>query len=133
MAILLGAALALGGCEYFLSDVATRIRYELLRQHAALQDSGEAERQFALRPDHWPDACPGDSGYRLRLSPYRGDKNVAVGDIFIECKGGGRYYTGLGAEAIYVTRELAIDKRADEDLIISLRRSERGTEIVRLQ
>ena len=133
MAILLVAALALGGCEYFISDVATRVRYALDREAKALQSSADAERTFSIRPDHWPDACGGDAGYRLTLSPDRGDKAVASGDIRIDCVHGGPYYTGMGSEAIYVSAELRIDKRADEDLIISLRRSERGTEIVRLQ
>jgi len=28
------------------------------------------------------------------FSPYKGNKQVAVGDIFVTCKGGGVYYTG---------------------------------------
>lgn len=69
----------LSGCEYFVSDVATRIRYALLRENAALHSSSELSRTFSIRPDHWPDACPGDQGYTLTLVPYRGGKQVKVG------------------------------------------------------
>lgn len=127
------AVLLLSGCEYFVSDVATRIRYALVRESAALLASDEVERIISLRPDHWPDACAGDAGYRLTLSPYQGGKSVPVGDIHVSCKSGGPYYTGMGVETIYVTQELVVDKRADEHLLITLRRTDRGTEIVNLR
>lgn len=125
-------ATALCGCEFFLSDVATRIRYALIEESARLQASAGETATFSLRPDHWPDACATGQGYRVVLSPYKGGKQVKVGDIFIACKGGGVYYTGLGAESIYVSREIAIEKRTEDELRITLRKTASGTEIVRL-
>jgi hypothetical protein len=129
----LALAVLLCGCEYFLSDVATRIRYALLAESARLQSSADQTATFSVRPDHWPDACPAGQGYRVVFSPYKGNKQVAVGDIFITCKGGGVYYTGLGAESIYVSRELAAEKRAEDALRITLRRTAKGTEVVGLE
>jgi hypothetical protein len=129
----LALAFCLGGCEYFFSDVATRIRYALLDESARLQSSTSPTASFSLRPDHWPDACPAGQGYRVVFSPYKGNKQVAVGDIFISCKGGGVYYTGLGAESIYVSRELTAEKRTEDELRITLRRTAAGTEIVALE
>ena len=56
-----------------------------------------------MRPDHWPDACPKE------------------GD-----------WTGLGSEKLFVTRELSVNKRRDEDLRITLRKVPAGIEITQL-
>jgi hypothetical protein len=134
-----GAAAALlpfllAGCEYFVSDVATRIRYALMREAEALGAATGSTTTFTLRPDHWPDDCPGGSGYRLVLRPYAGGKQVAVGDILISCKDGRRGYgTGFGSERLYVAREISVEKKRDEDLRITLRRTETGIEIAALQ
>lgn len=133
VALLLAAAVATCGCEYLLSDVATRIRYSLLRESAQLRASSSETATFALRPDHWPDACRRGQGYRLVLSPYKGGKEVATGDIVVTCKGGGGYYTGMGAESIHVTREMAIEKKTEDELRITLRKTSAGTEIVKLE
>lgn len=121
------------GCEYAVSDVATRIRYALRDEGSALQRSGKDAVTLALRPDHWPDGCPGDGGYRLVLSPYRGGKQVATGDIVVHCRGGGAYYTGLGSEQLYVVREMSVEKAKEDDLRITLRRTQAGIEIVGLE
>ncbi|HET9405255.1 MAG TPA: hypothetical protein VFO57_11805 [Burkholderiales bacterium] len=126
------AALA-GGCEYAISDVATRVRYALVYESTLLDLSGKESAVITLRPDHWPDGCSKGAGYRLVLSPYRGGKQVAVGDIHVDCKGGGVYYTGLGSESIYVVREFAIEKKKEDELRITLRRTPKGTEIVKLE
>jgi len=123
----------LSGCEYAFSDVATRIRYALLEESSSLHTSKNETVKIALRPDHWPDACRRGMGYRLVLSPYKGDKAVASGDIVVTCKGGGSYYTGMGAEKIYVAREMAIEKGAEDELRITLRKTGFGTEIVGLE
>jgi predicted alternative tryptophan synthase beta-subunit len=67
------------------------------------------------------------------LSPYRGGKQVASGDIVITCKGGGSYYTGMGSETIYVAQEMAIEKNKEDELRITLRKTNSGTEIVGLE
>jgi hypothetical protein len=128
----LAAAVLVSGCEYAFSDVATRIRYALLDESAALQSSRDETRTIALRPDHWPDACRKGEGYRLVLSPYKGGKQVPTGDIVVTCKGGGGYYTGMGSEKIFVAKELAIDKKSTDELRITLRKTASGTEIVKL-
>ena len=120
------------GCEYFVSDVATRIRYHLGDAMQELQKSNRDSIVIALRPDHWPDACPKEGGYRLVITPYRGGKNVAVGDIRITCSSGHPYWTGLGSEKLFVTRELSVNKRRDEDLRITLRKVPAGIEITQL-
>ena len=88
---------------------------------------------IALRPDHWPDACRKGMGYHLVLSPYKGGKQVATGDIVVNCKGGGTYYTGMGSETIYVAEELAIEKKPEDELRITLRKTGSGMQIVRLE
>ena len=71
-------------------------------------------------------------GYRLVLSPYKGGKQVPTGDIVVNCKGGGVYYTGMGSETIYVAEEIAIEKKPEDELRITLRKTAAGTQIVRL-
>ena len=68
-------------CEYAFSDVATRIRYRLLAESASLRDSSNETAVVAMQPDHWPDQCRRGQGYRLVVSPYKGGKQVATGDL----------------------------------------------------
>jgi hypothetical protein len=131
-ALVLALVAGVAGCEYALSDVATRIRYRLLAESAALRDSGSETAVIAMQPDHWPDECRRGQGYRLVLSPYKGGKQVATGDIVVNCKGGGGYYTGMGSESIYVAREMWVEKKKDEQLRITLRKTGKGIEIVSL-
>lgn len=128
----LALVLPLAGCEYFVSDVATRIRYALIDASRALEQ-GQETMTLSLHPDHWPDSCRKRAGYKLVLSPYRGGKQVAVGDINVFCVGGGGYYTGLGSERIYLAREMSIDKKSEDELRISLRKTGTGFEIVGLE
>jgi len=129
------AALAalISGCEYVVSDVATRIRYRLHAAVSELKLSTHDSVTVSLRPDHWPDECPKRAGYRLLISPYRGGKQVATGDIAVTCKGGRSYATGLGLEQLYVAQDLAVEKESDEDLRITLRKTSSGVEIVGLE
>lgn len=123
----------LSACEYAFSDVATRIRYRLLEESASRHMADNETVTIALRPDHWPDECRKGQGYRLVLSPYKGGKQVATGDIVVNCKGGGIYYTGMGSESIYVTREMAVEKKKEDELRITLRKTNSGIEIVALE
>ena len=127
------AATALAGCEYFMSDVATRIRYRLDEARVELERSDKETLTIALRPNHRPDSCGADSGYRVVLSPYKGNKNVAVGDIEVHCERRHHYWTGFGSEGIYVTRVLSVQKKADEELRITLIRTPSGVEITALE
>jgi len=120
------------GCQYVLSDVATRIRYALNDARNQLQQSEKDTLTIALKPNHAPDACPGGAGYRVVLSPYKGNKQVAVGDIDVHCQRARHYWTGFGSEGIYVTRVLSIEKKADDELRITLRKTPAGVEIVSL-
>lgn len=126
------AMVVLSGCEYAFSDVATRIRYALQQTLAAPPAEGQTT-VVRLRPDHWPDACPGDGGYTLRVVPYRGRKQVPTGDILIACRGRGSYATGLGSEQIAVAGDLTVEKTRDQDLEIEIRGRARGIEIVALR
>ena len=123
----------LAGCEYFVADVATRIRYALVDAEAELKRSGKETLVLALRPNHLPDSCGDAASYRVKLTPYKGGKQVAVGDIFVLCEGRRQYYTGLGSESIYVTRELEVEKKAEDEVRITLRKTARGVEIVALE
>jgi hypothetical protein len=123
----------ISACEYAFSDVATRIRYAVLEKSAQLKSSTDETATITLRPDHWPDACRKGEGYKLVLSPYKGGKQVATGDIVVTCKGGGSYYTGMGSENIYVSKEIAIEKKTEDELRILLRKTASGTEIVGLE
>lgn len=121
------------GCEYVASDVATRIRYRLYAAASELKRSSHDSMTIALRPDHWPDECPKRAGYRLVISPYRGGKQVATGDIAVTCKGKRSYSTGLGLEELYVAQDIAVEKGSDEDLLITLRKTSSGVEIAGLE
>lgn len=130
--LLVGLIAGASACEYAFSDVATRIRYRLLAESASLRDSSNETAVIAMQPDHWPDHCHRGQGYRLVLSPYKGGKQVATGDIVVNCKGGGSYYTGMGSENVYVAREMWVEKKNNEALRMTLRKTSAGVEIVSL-
>ena len=65
--------------------------------------------------------------------PTKGGKQVAVGNIDVHCKDGKHYYTGLGSEQIYVTAEMAVEKKSGEEVLITMRKTSTGMEIVALQ
>lgn len=44
-----------------------------------------------------------------------------------------QYATGFGSVDIYVTREMAVEKKADDELRITLRKAAKGVEIVGLE
>jgi hypothetical protein len=133
LALLIASSILMAGCEYAISDVATRVRYALLRADIRMQLSRNETMTITVDPDHWPDGCNKGAGYRLVLSPYKGGKQVAVGDIDVYCGDGHRYYTGFGSEKIYVSQEMAVEKKAGEEVHLTLRKSSSGVEIVDLK
>lgn len=124
--LLIAAAILVSGCEYFGSDMATRIRYKLGDARAQLLASQDDTASLELRPNHWPDSCGKAPRYRVVLKPYRGGKQVASGDIMVFCEGGTHYWTGMGSEKLVVDRELAVEKGADETLYFTLHKREAG-------
>jgi hypothetical protein len=126
-------SLFLAGCEYAFSDAATRVRYALVRAEFVMRMTGSETDNLALNPDHWPDGCGGTEGYQLAVSPYKGDKQVAVGDIDVYCQNGRRYYTGFGSERIHVAKKMTVEKKPGETLHLVLRKSASGVEIVELR
>lgn len=132
-ALLLLLATALCGCEYLGTDVATRIRLSLVEAKAQMDRAGQDSLTIMVKPNHWPDGCPEPAGYRVTLSPYKGNKQVSVGDINIQCQGKRTYYTGFGSEEIFVTRDITVEKKPADALRITLRRSKAGMEVVGLE
>ena len=131
--MLIASSILVAGCEYAFSDAATRVRYALLKADISMHLSRNETMTITADPDHWPDGCDKGKGYRLVLSPYKGGKQVAVGDIDVYCNDGHRYYTGFGSEKIYVSQEMSVEKKAGEEVHLGLRKSASGVEIVDLK
>ncbi len=126
-----GSVLLTLGCEYVGSDIATRVRYALGRETSSFQSSSETAT-ITISPDHWPEGC-GGVGYTLRIAPDDGHKQVKTGDIFVTCDDGHPYYTGLGSERIYVTRELTVARKSGESVQIVMRKTDKGVELIELK
>lgn len=127
----LGAALlvfAAAGC----TDIATRIRFGIEDAHAKAESSSQDSISVVLRPNHSPDGCREGAGYRLVVRPYSGGKQVPAGDIDVFCNGSGHYWTGL-SEKIRVPGELVVEKKADDEIRVTLRKTPAGFEIARLE
>lgn len=131
-ALLLVLALGAAGCEALFSDVATRVRYALVRAEADLGPAVGSTHTFTVDPDRWPDGC-GGKGFRLTLIPYRGGKQVPVGDVDVRCADGHPYWTGFGSPTITLAQELSVAKGPGESVSITLRRTTSGVEIVALR
>jgi hypothetical protein len=126
--VLLLVLVAVAGC----TDIATRIRAEVEDAHARLESSQQESVSVTLRPNHFPDGCQAGAGYRLVIRPYSGGKQVPAGDIDVFCNGWRHYYTGL-SEKIRVPGELSVEKKADDEIRVTLRKTSAGAEIARLE
>lgn len=124
-------ALLVAGCETLVSDAATRIRYELRDSAARLQSSAQATAVVTIRPATWPDGCPDNGRYRVRLVPYRGGKQVPAADVFVKCLANNREYS-TGTVQV-VPREMTVEKAAGEPVRITLRKAPAGVEIAALE
>lgn len=131
VALALATLLAVG-CMNLVSDAATRVRYAMLDASDNLDPKPGATITFTVDPDQPPDGCDG-KGFTLKLIPYRGDKQVAVGDIELRCADGHPYWTGFGSEDITLAQALAVDKKPGEKVSITLRRTADGIEIIDLK
>src|SRR5262249_7774028 len=119
---------ATSGC----TDIATRIRHEIEEAQAKLETSPQDSISVVLRPNHSPDGCQEGAGYRLVVRPYSGGKQVPAGDIDVFCNGSRHYWTGL-SEKIRVPGQLVVQKKADEEIRVTLRRTPAGFEIAGLE
>lgn len=126
-----GLILMLVGCETLVSDIATRIRYKVRDAAAGLTVGRSVETTITLQPNGWPDGCQPGASYRVTLSPYKGNKAVPVGDITVNCQGWRTYYTGLAG--VTVRKELSVEKKADEPLRLTLKKTTQGIEVVSLE
>jgi hypothetical protein len=126
-----GFVLLLVGCETLVSDIATRIRFELRDAAQALAASPDDTITFHLEPNGFPDGCQSGAGYQVTLSPYQGGKAVAVGDIIVQCQGGRSYGTGL--EGVTVAQTVSVEIPAKEAIKVTLRKSAIGIEVVALE
>lgn len=127
----LGLCMLCAGCETLVSDSATRIRFKVRDAASELAAGRATETTITLQPNGRPDGCQPGAGYRVTFSPYRGGKVVAVGDITVNCRGWRTYYTGL--EGVVVTKELSVEKNADEPLRLTLKKTAAGIEAVSLE
>ena len=134
LTILIATSALLAGCEYTISDAATRVRYAFQKAEISSFLLSENETTtITVAPDHWPEGCKKGEGYQLILKPYQGNKQVASGDIVVDCFGENGYHTGFGSEDIVIAQEMTIKKKSGEKVQITLRKSQPGLEIIELK
>ncbi len=126
LVVLLGAFFL--GFERLVSDIATRIRYALRDGEFLMQATGRDSHVVTLAPNGWPDGC-GEQGFRVVLSPYKGNKVVPAADIDVYC-GKRHYSTGT---ALIVPRGMSVQKPADGSVSLTLARSPAGITITELR
>lgn len=129
--VLLACLLLATGCETLVSDMATRIRYQLRDAAADMKRRGRVELEVQISPNHWPDNCLPGAGYRVRLLPYRGGKVVPVGDIIVECHG--KRHFGTGLDGVFVADELIVEKDPADPIRFLLRSTPDGIEVVSIR
>ncbi|MFY9288221.1 MAG: hypothetical protein WAO98_06930 [Alphaproteobacteria bacterium] len=120
----------LSGAERLTSDIATRIRYALRDGAGTLALVSDKARAFSVRPNVWPDNCKNAKGYRIVISPYKGNKQVESADINVYCHGGRQFYTGT---ELIVRKKMSVEKSGEEAVIFILGKTEKGTEILSLE
>ena len=133
LALLIASSILMAGCDYTIADAATRVRYALFRAEIWMRLLRSDTLTITVDPDHWPGGCRNNVGYKLVLSPDKGDKQVAGDEILVTCNDRRPHYTGFGTNYIYVAREMAVEKKSGEEVQIALRRSSSRIEIVELK
>lgn len=125
-AFLAVGAVFLGGCEFLVSDSASRTAFALRDGARRLAGSGDSTITVRVAPRQWPRGCQG--AYRLTLVP----DSAAVPGLAIRCLPGGPVYTSGDALAQVRTRELlTADLRATEPVTLLLRRNGQEIEVAR--
>ena len=135
------ALLALGGtapagCGDFLTDAATRLATEIVREANRLRKSGGSERTFVHHPKASPEGCSGPYGVTFQSSlehPERG------GSLLVRCgdpattKAGYHFGTTYHLNEVRVPVELRAEKAQGTDLKVTLRKVEGGIDLVAVE
>ena len=132
--VALGGA-SLGGCGDLMTDAATRLANDIVREARELKKSGSAERTFVHHTKASPEGCPGPFGVRFQESLHWPDKG---GALLIRCgdAASGRdasFSTTYHLNAVRVPVELSVEKAQGADLRLTLRKNGDAIELVALE
>lgn len=117
-------ALGLSGCEFLVSDSASRTAFALREASRRLAASSDSTIVVRVSPREWPRGCHG--AYRLTLAP----DTARVPGLAVHCLPAGPVYTSGGALALVRTRDLQTSEfRAAEPMILLLRRQGQEIEV----
>lgn len=129
---------ALSGCGAFLTDAATRFRFDVQSEAALLLQSGAASRTFTHRFYRFPEGCR--DGYRLEVAAADRRRTIATNDVYVGCYGNRRheaghytFATGLGEPLLPVVPPLVVENPRSGDLRVTLLREEQGVRIVAIE
>ena len=109
---ILAAALVVSGCS-FMTDAATRLAYDIVRNAHTLKSSADMDRTFVHHPASSPSGCSGtyqvtfDSSGGLSISCDKSYPQVS-------------YSTTYHRNAVTVPAQLSIRKNAGEPLNVTL-------------
>lgn len=124
------------GCT-FMTDAATRLAYDVVREAGELRRSDDAERTFEHVPLASPEGCDGAYNVRFQESLHHPQSG---GSILVGCKGSenfGRYGYSYGTtyhlNAVRVPVSLSVEKAMGETVRITLRKNGGAIEVVRIE
>ncbi len=121
------------GCGDLLTDAATRIANDIVREARSARD----ERQrvtIVHRPKTWPEGCSGAFVVRLQESLHH---PASGGSLIVECDATASerrhtYYTTYHLNAVRVPAALEVAKTAGQSLRITLERHGPAIDVVAL-
>lgn len=135
-ALLVAIWAAAGGCT-FMTDAATRLANDVVREAGELRASGETERTFEHVPLASPEGCDGAYNVEFQESPHHPPSG---GSLVVSCKGsesvgryGYSYSTTYHLNAVRVPVALSIEKAKGEAVRITLRKNGGAIEVVRIE
>lgn len=119
-------AVGLGGCEFLVSDSASRTAFALREASRRLVASGDSTIVVRVTPREWPRGCRG--AYRLTLAP----DSALVPGLAVHCLPSGPVYTSGDALALVRTPQVLTGEfRATEPVVLLLRRNGADVEVSR--
>lgn len=135
-ALLVACWAAAGGCG-FMTDAATRLANDVVREAGELRGSDQTERTFEHVPVASPEGCDGAYNVEFQESLHHPQGG---GSLVVGCKGsensgrhGYSYSTTYHLNAVRVPVALSVEKATGEAVRITLRKNGGAIELVKIE
>jgi hypothetical protein len=137
LCLIVVAGLTSSGCGDFMTDAATRLANDVVREAKELRKSGDTERTFVHHPKASPESC--SRPYRIKFQESL-HHPASGGSLLVRCgvdptfkESDHHFSTTYHLNAVRVPVELVVEKPAGAELKVTLRKNGEAIELVGLE